>query len=175
MQKIKPLFVCSFIILCSAFITKDKSAKIEWLKLDEVSAKIKEQSKPVLIDLYTDWCHWCKVMDKKTYGNSKVIQYINEHFYSARINAESREPFNWKNKTYAFNARYQVSDFALYVTYGRMSFPTTVIIADEESAPIPIAGFMEPKELEGILKYYGEGAYKTKNYREFEKTFKSTW
>ena len=56
-----------------------------------------------------------------------------------------------------------------------MSFPTTVIIADEESAPIPISGFMEPKEIEGILKYYGEGAYKTKNYREFEKTFKSSW
>ena len=143
--------------------------------MDEVTIKIKEQSKPVLIDLYTDWCYWCKVMDKKTYGNSKVIAYINEHFYSAKVNAETRDAVIWKDKTYRYNDKYQINDFTLFLTYGRASFPTTVIIADGESAPIPIAGYLEPKEIEPILKYFGEGAYKTKNFPEFEKTFKPSW
>jgi len=50
-----------------------------------------------------------------------------------------------------------------------------VIIADGESAPIPIARYLEPKEIEPILKYFGGGAYKTMNFKEFEKTFKSSW
>ena len=52
---------------------------------------------------------------------------------------------------------------------------TTVIIADQDSAPIPVAGYLEPKELEPILKYFGEGAYKTMNFPQFEKTFKASW
>jgi thioredoxin-related protein len=175
MQKLKPALFFCLVILCSATFKTGSSEKIQWLKIDDISAKVKEQSKPVLIDLYADWCYWCKVMDKKTYSNSKVIAYINEHFYSAKVNAEMKDNVSWKDKTYKYNSKYQINDFSLFLTYGRASFPTTVIIADEQSAPIPIAGYMEPKELEPILKYFGEGAYKTMNFKEFEKTFKSSW
>lgn len=175
MQKLKSLLFFCLIAFCFAAGNKIKSDKVEWLPLNEVTVKVKEQDKPILIDLYTDWCYWCKVMDKKTYSNKKVIDYINEHFYSARINAETKETINWKEKSYTYNNNYRINDFSLFVTYGRASFPTTVIIADGNSAPIPIAGFMEPKEIERILKYFGEGAYKTKNFPEFEKTFKSSW
>ena len=104
-----------------------------------------------------------------------MINYINEHFYSVKLNAETKDNVIWKDKTYKFNAKYQINDFALFLSYGRASFPTTVIIADDTSAPIPVAGYLEPKELEPILKYFGEGAYKTMNFPEFEKTFKSSW
>lgn len=175
MQKLKPaLFFCLLIFSSVGFRT-DSNEKIQWLKIDDASIKIKEQSKPVLIDLYTDWCYWCKVMDKKTYTNSKVIAYINEHFYSVKLNAETKDNITWKDKTYLYNSNYKINDFSLFVTYGRASFPTTVIIADNESAPIPIAGYLQPKELEPILKYFGEGAYKTMNFPQFEKTFKSSW
>ena len=175
MQKLKPVLFFCLIIFCSATLKTGSNEKIQWLKIDEVSIKVKEQSKPVLIDLYTDWCYWCKVMDKKTYTNSKVIDYINGHFYSVKVNAETKDAVNWKDKTYIYNNKYQINDFALFLTYGQASFPTTVIIADENSAPILVAGYLGPKELEPILKYFGEGAYKTKFFPEFEKTFKSTW
>ncbi len=175
MQNLKPVLFFSLIIFSFAAGNKVSNEKVQWLKLNEVAVKAKEQDKPILIDLYTDWCYWCKVMDKKTYNNKKVIDYINEHFYCARVNAETKEVLSWKNKDYLYDTNNKINSFSLYLTYGRASFPTTVIIADENAAPIPIEGFMEPKEIERILKYFGEGAYKTKNFPEFEKTFKSTW
>jgi thioredoxin-related protein len=175
MQKLKPALFFCLIIFCSTAFKTGSREKIQWLKIDEVTIKVKEQNKLVLIDLYTDWCYWCKEMDRKTYTNSKVIAYINEHFYSAKVDAETKFDVNWKDKTYKYNRKFQINDFALFLTNGRASFPTTIIIADDEPAPIPIAGFMEAEELEPILKYFGEGAYKTMNFQEFEKTFKSTW
>jgi len=171
-MKLKPALLISLLFLCSF---KKGSEKIQWMKLDDITVKIKQENKPVLIDLYTDWCYWCKVMDKKTYSNSKVIDYINEHFYSARVNAETKDAVTWNDKTFNYNNQYRINDFALFVTGGRASFPTTVILLGGNEPPIPIPGFMEPKEFEMVVKYFGDGEYKTKSFPEYQKTFKASW
>ncbi len=149
--------------------------KINWMDMNELTAQLETQSKPVLIDLYTNWCYWCKVMDKKTYTNTKVIEYIRDHFYPVKLNAESRDIITWKEKQYNYNDNYKINDFAFYATSGQPGFPTTIIIPDEHAEPISIPGFLEPKEIEPILKYFGEGKYKTQSYTVFKSTFKSTW
>src|ERR671921_2845222 len=65
--------------------------KLPWMKLQEAQAAAKKQNKPILIDLYTDWCGWCKVMDKQTYANKNVAAYINEKFYPVKLNAEMKQ------------------------------------------------------------------------------------
>ena len=114
-------------------------------------------------------------MDKKTYGNQKVIDYVNANFYMVKVNAETKENLTWADKTYSFNSDYRINEFALYVTNGEASFPTTVILTAGDSTPIPVSGFLEPKEIEPILKYFGEGAYLTESFPEYKKTFKTSW
>src|ERR1700741_3819989 len=139
--------------------------------LNEVSAKLKQQQKPILIDIYTDWCHWCKVMDKKTYGDEKVIDYLSEKFYVVKVNAETKDSLTWANRTFTYNSNYSINNFTLYATKGEAGFPATVILTGADAEPIPISGFLEPKELEPILKYFGEGNYLTQSFQQYKKTF----
>jgi thioredoxin-related protein len=101
---------------------------LKWLSLKEASTKVKAENKLILIDLYTDWCSWCKVMDKNTYTNKELIKYVNEKFYAVKLNAETRETISWLGKDFTYDDRYKVNTYALYLTQGQLAFPTTVII-----------------------------------------------
>ena len=169
----KLVLVACLFILCAARV--NNTSKPGWMNMNELNEKIKSEPKPVIIDLYTNWCYWCKVMDKKTYTNAKVISYINDHFYAVKLDAETKDVVKWNYTDYHFNDNYKVNDFTMYVTSGQPGFPTTVIFTDEHSAPVSIEGFLAPGEIEPILKYFGEGAYKKQNFTEFKSGFKSTW
>jgi thioredoxin-related protein len=171
----KFLLIIFLFILCSAKVNPTVHDKLDWMKMDDLTEKMKSNPKPAIIDIYTNWCYWCKVMDKKTYNNTKVVSYINDHFYPVKLNAETREIVEWKNKKFNFNENYKINDFAVYVSSGEIGFPTTVIIPDENADPISFRGFLEPKEIEPILKYFGEGAYKTQTYTVYKSTFKASW
>jgi len=175
-KKAFALIVC-WIIFCFAKVNpavKEKES-INWLTLKEVNLKFKTESKPVLIDLFTDWCYWCKVMDKKTYNNPKVIAYINTHFYAVKVDAETKNQLLWNEKNYNYNPDNKINEFALYVTQGQLGFPTTVIFPDIKKEPAAIPGYMNAREIEEVLKYFGEGNYKSESFESFSAKFKSTW
>jgi thioredoxin-related protein len=152
-----------------------KGEKLKWMTLQEAEAAMQKEKRPILIDLYTDWCGWCKVMDKKTYSNKNVIAYLEEKFYPVKLNAETKEPIIWGNKTYHLSADNQTNDFALYLTYGRLSYPTTVIIPTDNSGPQPVPGYQEIKDFELIVRYFGDGKYGKAPFEEYQKSFKATW
>ncbi len=56
------------------------------------------------MDVYTNWCGWCKVMDRKTYRINKLASYVNEHYYAVKFNAESKDSLVFNNKKYGYNA-----------------------------------------------------------------------
>ena len=152
-----------------------KATGTSWMTLNDAASKMKGEKRPILIDLYTDWCGWCKVMDKKTYSNNNVGKYLSEKYYAVKFNAESRESIQWGGKTYSFNDRYRTNDFAVFLTQGQLSYPTTVILPADGSPAQAIPGYMEPKEFEMILRYFGDNHYRNTPFGEFKKSFRSSW
>src|ERR1700733_13099854 len=105
MHKLMLVFISLFVLtISSADKPAPKAEKLQWMTLKEAQQAMLKERKPILIDLYTDWCGWCKVMDKKTYTNAKVIAYLQQNFYTVKLNAETRDAVKWNEKTYNFNA-----------------------------------------------------------------------
>jgi thioredoxin-related protein len=147
---------------------------ISWMSVEEAAGKLQQEQRPVLIDLYTTWCGWCRQMDKRTYSNKKVAEYLQDKFYPVRVDAETHAVITWGGRTYQFNPQYRSNEFAMYLTHGRLEFPTTIIIVPGQE-PQAIPGFMEPKDLELLVKYFGEGAYRTTSFDDYQKRFKASW
>lgn len=155
------------------FDSFSQKAKINWLDIGEADSL--NNSRPVLIDLFTDWCGWCKVMDQKTYTNAKLAGYVSEKFQAVKVDAETRSAIKWKGRTFKYSPAHRANEFAVYVTNGRLAFPTTVIIPAGGGEPQAIPGYLKPGEMEVILKYFGEEAYKNTSFATFKKRLKPEW
>ena len=85
------LFWLPAIMTCGGTTSEGAPAMkaIKWIgKYEEALAKAKKENKPVLLDLYTDWCGWCKKMDASTYTDPQVIA-INRKMIFLKLNAET--------------------------------------------------------------------------------------
>jgi thioredoxin-related protein len=175
MQKV-PIITILFIVLSSFSETPSSlKEKIQWISFEEAEKKLKSDPRPILIDIYTDWCGWCKVMDKKTYANNNVADYINQHYYAIKFNAESKNPISWRGKTYQYEAQSRMHGLAVELLKGDAGFPTTVFIPVNPAEPQPIPGFLEPKDIHTLLTYFSEGHYQKVRFDKYAEKFKSSW
>ncbi len=132
-----------------------KEGELTWLTIEQAS-KIGSGSnnKKFLVDVYTDWCGWCKVMDKKTFTDPTLIKYLNENFHVVKFNAEQKENVEYRGKTYKWEAmgRNGINALGIELLQGRMSYPTLVYL-NEKLEPITISpGYKEPGQLMSELQ-----------------------
>jgi len=68
-----------------------KKTLVLWLPWNNKALqKAKQEDKPILLDISAVWCHWCHVMDKKTYSDANVAQLINTKFVPIRVDRDQR-------------------------------------------------------------------------------------
>ena len=154
--------------------------KINWISLEKAVELQKKTPKKILIDMYTVWCGPCKMLDKNTFGNKSVANYINAHYYAVKFNAEGNEILTFKGKRYENpnydpqKAKRRNSAHQLARALGVRAFPTIVFLNEKADLVAPIKGYQTPKQLEVYLKLFKREEYKKINSKEdFTKYFDS--
>lgn len=144
--------------------------EVKWYTLDEAMAANKKTPKKMLVDVYTDWCGWCKVMDKQTFTDPGIIKYVNTNFYPVKFDAEIKETIKFKGKEYSFvaNGRRGYNQLAYELLKGRLGYPSLVYL-DENQNHIRIApGFKKPEQLMPELKFAAEDHYKSQDFTKYQ-------
>ncbi len=129
---------------------QDKSAtkafdKLEWLAFDAAAARAKDQKKHVIVDIYTTWCGWCRVMDKETYGNPEVAAYLRENFVLAKVNGESSAKLKWRGK--------ELTERQFARAVGVTGYPATYFFKPDTELLGGVGGFLKPPEFLMYARY----------------------
>ncbi|MGL4632871.1 MAG: thioredoxin family protein [Leadbetterella sp.] len=159
------VFVFGMILLSCKGQAQDK---INWISLEEAYKRTQSAPKKTIIDVYTGWCGWCKVMDKKTFTNPEVVKYINANYYAVKFDAETMTDIVIGGKTYKFNAEAKANDAAIALLGGKMSYPSIVYLDEQFSMIQPLPGYMEADEFHKIITYFGGNYHKKENFDTYK-------
>jgi thioredoxin-related protein len=174
------LTIISFFILQattfkkSALRNMDEGDQITWMSIEQAEEACKKKPKKIFIDVYTDWCGWCKKMDKSTFMDPAVVKYVKEEFYAVKLDAEDKNNIIFKNKVFKHNDQQKANELAVLFLNGEMSYPSIVYLDEKLNVIQTMGGYVDGSQFNMILHYFGQNAYrKKKSLEEFKKDFKA--
>ncbi len=158
--------------------------EINWMSMNEALEAQKEEPRKIFMDAYTTWCGPCKMLDKNTFTDKNVIEYINENYYAVKFNAEGDEKVMYKDKEFknpdfdpdkkGRNSTHQLA-MAMQVT----GYPSLVFFDEESNLIAPIAGYRTPSQLEMYLKMFVNDDYKEltskEAFQEYQESFEGSF
>lgn len=150
-------FILTMFLALGAIAAQAQTKEIKWMSLDEALAMQKKNPKPIFMDVYTDWCGPCKMLDKNTFHDAAVVDHITKNYYAVKFNAEGNSEVTYKGKKYTnpgFDAsrkgRNAMHQFA--ASLNLEGYPSMVVLNKKGDIANTIVGYHTPEQLLAALK-----------------------
>ena len=178
----RKLLLIAFVFL--GITTSYAQEKIKWMSMNEALAAQKKAPKKIFMDVYTDWCGPCKLLDKNTFQNSSVAKFVNDNYYAVKFNAEGTEAINYQDFNYT-NPNHQAgrkgrNSQHLFANALKITgYPTVVFFNEKGDVIQPVVGYKTPAQIEIFLKMIANDDYLKlttgEAWQEYQDNFKGTF
>lgn len=121
---------------------------LTWYDMEQGIMLAQKEKKKIFVDVYTDWCGWCKKMDASTFKDAEVIKALNQDYIAVKFDAEQREDLNFFGTVYKFvdNGRRGYHELAAVLLDGRLSYPSFVVLNSNGNREKKLIGYMNPQQ-----------------------------
>jgi thioredoxin-related protein len=149
MKRLGLLISAAVIIFLSACSSSENTQgrTVKWLNYSDGTVLAKQDGKKIFLNFHADWCAYCKKMDKVTFRNKAVLDYLDENFVSISVDADKEKE--------------------LVKKFGVSGLPSNWFIETNGEPVTYLPGYLGPEQLLSILKYINTDSYKSMRYQEF--------
>jgi thioredoxin-related protein len=135
--------------------------ELQWITIVDALDNAPKANKKIVLDVYTDWCGWCKRMDRDVYSNDEIQSYIENHYVTSKMNPEKQGTLTYQGKEYT------LGEFSRAL--GIRGFPSTVFFDEKGEVLTMISGYQSKEDFMKILTYFGDDHYLTQTWDEYMK------
>lgn len=146
----RPLAALFAVVALVVALAPAAHAEVRWRTWDDGLAAAKKSRRRVIVDVYTNWCGWCRRMDADVYGRADIAAYLAEHFVTVKLNAESNDTAHRDDRP--MTAR------SLAASYRVNSYPTTIFLDSSGGHLATLPGYVPPEKFLLLLRWMGDGA-----------------
>lgn len=148
-----------------------QKSEVNWMSMSEALKQNNKNPRKIFIDVYTDWCGWCKKMDNTTFSDSEVASLLNDHFYPVKFDAESSQPIEFNGKVYKNpnpGGRRSAHELASALLKNKLSYPSYVILDSNNRGLTVLKGYLKKEQMMPVLRYIGKDIYEEMEWKEYK-------
>lgn len=155
----------------------DAQHMVNWMSMEEAIKQNEIEPKKIVVDIYTDWCGWCKKMEKVTFQEEHISNYLNDNYYAVKFDAEQKQEIIFKGNEYNFvkTSKRGYHELAATFTSGKLSYPTVVFLDENLNVIQAIPGLQDVKTFEMIMRFFGENYYHSVPWQKYIRTYISPY
>ena len=138
----KKLFIVVSLLFSISFfqctsLSAQETESIQWLSFEQLEDSLAKHPKKVFIDFHTDWCTYCRKMDKVVFTKPQVVKMLNENYYAVRFDAETESEITFGGQKLVNNqlgkSRTPIHQIAqLLASRGGQFAPPVLVMLDEK-------------------------------------------
>jgi len=145
---------------------------VNWLPLTEALKLNKENPKGIFLTFYIKSNAASSVMLVNAFSHSKVAEYLNEHFYCVRLDAQTSDTLIWDKKYINKNGPGNFNELAKTMMKDKMQFPSIFYFDKTNRLILNENLYLSPEALYILSNYVVSESYKTEPFTDFMKAFK---
>jgi uncharacterized protein YyaL (SSP411 family) len=154
--------------------TTAQQPTLTWYTWEQAVELQKTAPKKVMVDMYTDWCGWCKRMDAGTFSDPAVVAYLTEHFYPVKFDAEQKTNLLFKDYTFKYIAPQGgsgrgVHELAYSLLDGKLGYPSIVYLTPKYERILISPGYKDVAAMMKELSFVKDEVYQTKSFEDYMK------
>ena len=133
--------------------------KLNWLRFDQGLKQASENDKLIFINFYTNWCGFCRKMERETFSDKAISEYLDEHFVTVKVNGESKDAVDTPDGN--------LSGRQLARSFSVRGYPTYWFLKSNGERINYIPGYSPPDKFITVLRYIGDGHYESKSFKDY--------
>lgn len=121
-------FLLGLLIVLSIPLSAQKTIEMTEGSFAEVMAMAAKKNKPVMVDVYADWCGPCKMMEKRVFTQKKIAKFYSENFINYKLDTDTEEGSAIAN---SFNIE-SIPTFLFFDANGKLIKQTSNVMAPDQ-------------------------------------------